>query len=169
MLDSRLVTDDPERKDERSGQQRETRNPAKEAIQAVVVRVVITLLCGVGLYSSLFMLAKSRKAERGELREPSVVQSPRARLYAGIPNALLGSLFYPAVGLAIWWVRRPAGMLVLLVALLFAAITSLVLAYSLLFVTRRECPYCWTAHAVNWSLLLLSCWLFLPNVLSRGI
>jgi uncharacterized membrane protein len=126
----------------------------------MVVRAVITLLCGVGLYASLFMLAKSRKAERGELLEPSVVELPRARLYGGVQNSLLGSLYYPAFGLAIWWVRSPIGMVVLLVVVLLAAITSVVLGYSLLFVTRRECSYCWTGHIVNLTLLVLYCWLF---------
>ena len=32
-------------------------------------KAIITLLCGVGLYASLFMLAKTRRAERGELTE----------------------------------------------------------------------------------------------------
>jgi uncharacterized membrane protein len=29
---------------------------------------------------------------------------------------------------------------------------SAVLAYSLLFVTRMPCTYCWTSHAINWTL-----------------
>jgi uncharacterized membrane protein len=37
----------------------------------------------------------------------------------------------------------------------FAAITSAVLAYSLLFITKLPCPYCWTAHAVNWMMLVM--------------
>ena len=125
----------------------------------MIVRSVITLLCGVGLYVSLFMLSKSRRAERGNLRGPSVVKTPRARLY-GVQNSLLGVVYYPALAVAIWWVRAPVARLIVLAAVLFAAATSAVLAYSLLFITRRECPYCWTAHAVNWSLFLLFCWLF---------
>ena len=117
----------------------------------MVVRAVITLLCGVGLYTSLFMLRKSRRAARGEIRGPSVVKTPRAHLF-GVPNSLLGTIYYPGAG------RRRSGSctaparaaVVLLRRSLFAAATSVVLAYSLLFVTRRECPYCWTSHAVNW-------------------
>ncbi len=120
----------------------------------MVVRGLITLLCGVGLYTSLFMLARSRRAARGELRGPSVVKTPREHLY-GVPNAFLGTIYYPALAAAIWLARPPAALLVVLAAVLFAAVTSAVLAYSLLFVTRRECPYCWTAHAVNWALLAL--------------
>jgi uncharacterized membrane protein len=124
----------------------------------MLVRGVITVLSGVGLYTSLFMLAKSRRAARGEVPGPSVVKTPRAHLY-GLPNSLLGTIYYPALTIAIWLVHGRVAPLVVLAAVLFAAVTSLVLAYSLLFVTRRQCPYCWTAHAVNWSILLLYAWL----------
>jgi len=133
------------------------------------VPAVITLLCGVGLYASLFMLVKTRRARRGELQEPSVVQTPRAALYGGVPNALLGALYYVTLGLAVWWVRVMPAALFVLGAALFAAVTSVALAYSLLFVTRRSCPYCWAGHLVNWALLALCAWLFLPGILSRAI
>jgi uncharacterized membrane protein len=120
----------------------------------MIVRVVITVLCGVGLYTSLFMLRKSIRAARGEIRGPSVVKSPRAHLF-GVPNSLLGSLYYPAVAVTVWLVRSPLAAVVLLLVVLAAAATSVVLAYSLLFITRRECPFCWTSHAVNWALLVL--------------
>ncbi len=134
----------------------------------MVIEAVITLLCGVGLYASLFMLNKSRRAARGEVQGPSVVKTPRAHLF-GVPNSLLGSLYYPALAIAIWLVHGRVAEVVVLAAVVFAAATSIVLGYSLLFVTRRECPYCWTSHAVNWCLLLLCGWLFLPNILNRGI
>lgn len=121
----------------------------------MVVETLITILCGVGLYASLFMLGKARQAARGELREPSVVQTPRARLYGGIPNALLGACYYPALAATSWFPlpRGVAGIVFAIVA--FAGVTSVGLAYSLLFVTRRPCPYCWLSHAINWSLVLL--------------
>jgi len=125
----------------------------------------MTLLCGVGLYASLFMLAKTRRAERGELTEESVVQTPRARLYGGASNALLGALYYPAVGVGVWFVRTPWTAAVLAAAIAFAALTSAVLAYSLLFVTRRPCVYCWTGHAVNWTLAAVYGWLLSAGVL----
>ena len=162
------MANDQIRQQERGDEQRKRRSPMKEAIQAMVVKGVITLLCGVGLYVSLFMLNKSRRAARGEIEGPSVVKTPRAHLF-GVPNSLVGTLYYPAVGIAVWFARGAAGELVLLAAMAAAAATSLYLAYSLLFVTRRECPYCWTSHAVNWALLLLGCWLFLPNVLNPGV
>lgn len=131
-----------------------------------ILEVAITLLCGVGLYASLFMLAKGRRAERGLLAEPSVVQTARARLYGGVPNAALGAAYYLALAAAVWLVRSPAGAAVVLAAVAFAAITSVVLAYSLLFITKRPCPFCWTSHAINWLLAVLTPCLFKTIILS---
>jgi uncharacterized membrane protein len=98
------------------------------------------------------MLRKTQADERGRLTEASVVQSPRARLFGGVSNALIGVCYYPALAIGIWLLPWPAS-LVLLAASAAAAITSLRLAYSLLFETRMPCPYCWTSHVVNWALL----------------
>jgi uncharacterized membrane protein len=121
----------------------------------MAVEAVITMLCGVGLYASLFMLGKARRAALGELEEPSVVQTPRARLFGGVSNALVGTLYYPALA-AVTWVPPPKVLALAVLAIVcFAAATSAVLAYSLLFVTRRPCAYCWTSHAINWLLVAL--------------
>jgi uncharacterized membrane protein len=162
------MANNPKRECERRHQERERGALSNEAIQAMIVRAVITVLCGVGLYTSLFMLNKSRRAQRGEVPGPSVVKTPRAHLY-GVPNSLLGALYYPALALAVWFVHGRIGTMLALAAALFAAVTSIVLAYSLRVVTRRQCPYCWTAHAVNWSLLLLCAWIFVRDILSPGI
>lgn len=119
----------------------------------MAIRLLITVLCGVGLYTSLFMLAKTRRAERGLLGEPSVVQTPRARLFGNIPNAAFGALYYPLLAIGVWVAHSPLVWTAVLAAAAFAAIVSAVLAYSLLFVTRMPCPYCWTSHAINWILL----------------
>jgi len=100
------------------------------------------------------MLRKAVIAGRGELTERSVVQTPRARLFGGVPNALLGTLYYPAVAVAIWVAHGRLGLLLLLVPVFAAALTSVILAYSLLFVTRMPCVYCWSSHAINWLLAL---------------
>jgi uncharacterized membrane protein len=120
----------------------------------MALRAIITVLCGVGLYASLFMLRKGGAAARGELTERSVVQTPRARLFAGVPNALLGAVYYPALAIAIWFATSRLVLTLLLVPVLAAALTSVILAYSLLFITRMPCVYCWTSHAINWSLAL---------------
>jgi uncharacterized membrane protein len=118
-------------------------------------RGTILLLCGVGLYASTFMFGKARRAARGELDEPSVVQTPRARALGGAPNAALGLAYYALLAAATLAFGVPGVWLAALSASLFAAGFSLYLAYSLLFVTRMPCRYCWTSHAVNWLLPLL--------------
>jgi uncharacterized membrane protein len=123
------------------------------------LRAIVTILCGVGLCASVFMLRKGKAAARGELSEPSVVQTPRARLFGGIPNATLGTIYYPALGLAIWLASDRSEFLVLFVAALMAAGVSVVLAYSLLFVTKMPCMYCWTSHVINWALAVCTAFL----------
>jgi uncharacterized membrane protein len=118
------------------------------------LRVAITILCGVGLYAAIFMLNKGLRAARGELTEPSVVQTPRARVF-GPPNALFGTGYYILLAIGVWaaWAFHVPGLLlVCVVAAAAAAALSLYLAYSLLFVTRMTCPYCWTSHVANWVL-----------------
>lgn len=127
------------------------------------MRIVVTVLCGVGLYVSLFMLRKSRRAERGLLQEASVVETPRARLLGGIPNAAFGIAYYLLLGSAIWFVHQPWQAVLLLIASALAAAMSLILAYSLLYVTRMPCPYCWTSHAANALLLLCMISIFIKR------
>jgi uncharacterized membrane protein len=113
------------------------------------------LLCAAGLYASAFMYRKALLAAKGELREPSIVESPRARAIGGVPNAAFGIAFYtglavlvPALGIPlVWWGALAAAGA--------AAAFSAYLAYSLLFVTRAACPYCWTSHVANWAILAL--------------
>ena len=101
------------------------------------------------------MLRKHIRAEHGEVKGPSVVKSPRARLFAGLPNALFGVLYYCAIVVVVWAAHARIWLYLAEAAALFAAGTSVYLAYSLLYVTKRSCPYCWSAHAINWSLAIL--------------
>lgn len=125
----------------------------------LLVRTVISVLCAVGFYASVFMLRKSVRAARGALSEPSVVQTQRATLYFGMPNSLIGLLYYAALAAVSWLAHGTVLLALAVTAAAVAGGTSLYLAYSLLFVTKRSCPYCWTAHAVNWALLALVPWL----------
>jgi uncharacterized membrane protein len=113
------------------------------------------LLCGAGLYASAFMANKSWRAARGEVRGPSVVKSPRAKLFGGLPNSIVGLAYYLGPVASLGFLDRPVVWDAALAAALAAAGTSLYLAYSLLFQTRRPCPYCWASHVVNWLLLLI--------------
>jgi uncharacterized membrane protein len=113
--------------------------------------VTIWVLSGLGVYASAFMFAKARRAARGLLTEPSVVQTPAARTIAGVPNAAFGLFYYPLVSLgalAGLWIH--AARVVTFGGATLAALFSIYLAYSLLFVTKRACPFCWTGHLANW-------------------
>lgn len=125
----------------------------------LLLRAVITVLCAIGFYASVFMLRKSARAARGELAEPSVVQTERAALFFGMPNALFGLVYYAALAAVSWSTQATLPLALALAATALAALTSIYLAYSLLFVTRRNCPYCWSAHIVNWALLAAVPWL----------
>ncbi len=159
MLDVGLFGNDKPRERKRGceeGQAGQTLDDRVVQAEGDEVRVLITVLCGVGLYASLFMLAKTRRAERGELTEASVVQTPRARLLRGIPNAAFGIAYYLLLGVFVWFARAPWEMAALAIAALAAAAMSALLAYSLLFVTRMPCPYCWTSHAINGALAIVT-------------
>lgn len=117
--------------------------------------VVAIALAAIGVFVSARMEAKSRADSRGELRESSVVQTPRARLFGGLPNSVFGLAYYLCIAIAAFFQSLIWVHAFTLAAAAFAAATSVYLAYSLLFVTRRPCAYCWTGHAVNWALLLL--------------
>lgn len=125
----------------------------------MLLRAIVSFLCAVGFYASVFMLRKSIRAKHGEVKGPSVVKSPRSRLFAGLPNALFGVLYYIGVAAVTWLAHSRIWFIAAELAALFAAGTSLYLAYSLLYVTKKWCPYCWTAHAVNWSLAIVLAWL----------
>jgi uncharacterized membrane protein len=120
-----------------------------------MIRIGILLLCAVGLYASAFMYRKSLRAARGALWEPSVVESPRARAAGGVPNAAIGLLYYAALAVSAAFLSVPLVWAAALAASLLAAAFSLYLGYSLLFVTRMPCIYCWTSHAINVALPIL--------------
>lgn len=124
----------------------------------LLVRAIITVLCAIGFYASVFMLRKSMRAAQGRLTEPSVVQTERAALF-GTPNSVIGLLYYAALAVVTWTSRSPIVLGLAIAASAAAACVSAYLAYSLLFVTRRSCLYCWTAHGVNWALLCAVPWL----------
>jgi uncharacterized membrane protein len=116
--------------------------------------LAIAVLAAVGIYVSAFMLFKQRRGERGGLSEPSVVMTARART-AGVSNALVGLLFYVGMLILTPLLSHPLAWVLAVAAALLASALSVYLAYSLLFVTRMPCAYCWTGHVVNWLLLAL--------------
>jgi uncharacterized membrane protein len=121
----------------------------------MIIRVTMLVLCGIGLYASAFMARKAGRAARGELTEPSVVATPRARAVGGVSNAAIGLAYYAALAATVPFLQFPLVWDGATLAALAAAAFSGYLAYSLLFVTRMPCVYCWTSHAVNWLLVVL--------------
>jgi len=109
-----------------------------------------------GLYVAQHMYRKSLRAQKGELDEPSVVDRPAARSLFGIPNATLGIAYYGLQLSALALEDLPAIRRGTLAASTLALAQSMYLMYSLLFVTRMPCPYCWTGHAVNVLLFALA-------------
>jgi uncharacterized membrane protein len=87
----------------------------------------------------------------------AVVQAPYARVF-GLPNSLLGLVFYVAVA---GWVLTGgiAGARWLAWALVAANAVAVTLGFYLIYALRRilhtDCPLCYTAHAINAALLVL--------------
>lgn len=101
------------------------------------------------------MYAKAVRYERGAIDTPSVVQSPRARVLGGVPNASVGLIYYGAMLVVAWGIRIPLIWLGAVIATSAAALLSVYLAYSLLFITKQRCTFCWTGHVLNWAILAL--------------
>jgi len=124
-------------------------------LTGIAFSVCIDALCLIGLYGAVYMQGKANRYARGEVAEPSVVQQPRARVFGGVANSSFGIAYYALLLIAAWFLNTPLVYDAALVAALLAAALSAYLAYSLLFITRMPCPFCWTGHAVNWMLLVL--------------
>jgi uncharacterized membrane protein len=99
------------------------------------------------------MHGKAEQDRRGGLRESSVVQTPRARLFGGVDNALIGLAYYPAVAIAIFFFSVPAVRFAALIAAAAATAVTLFLLYSLLFITKMKCSNCMIAHACNIAIM----------------
>ncbi|GAC1504544.1 MAG: hypothetical protein NVS1B14_10370 [Vulcanimicrobiaceae bacterium] len=54
------------------------------------LKIILSALCALGLYASVFMFRKAALNRLGRLSERSVVQRPAAEVVPGVPNALLG-------------------------------------------------------------------------------
>ena len=118
------------------------------------LRALVIACCAIGLWVSVRMHEKSNADRRGELREASVVQTPRARLFGGVDNALIGMIYYVAVAIASLFFSAEPVRIATLVAAACAAAVSVYLMYSLLFVTKMKCTNCWIGHVINLLLVV---------------
>jgi uncharacterized membrane protein len=119
-------------------------------------RLAAGLVAGTGVYVAQYMYRKSRRAQKGELDEPSVVERPAARSLFGVPTAAFGLAYYGFRLCALPFDGSKAVRRGVLTASALALAQSLYLMYSLLFVTRMPCTYCWTGHALNALLFALA-------------
>ena len=119
------------------------------------MRFAVLALCAVGLYVSIYMQRKAMDSRNGTLTEASVVQTARARVVGGVPNSLIGICYYLTLAIVSFGLSTPAVYFPALIAVSLAAAMSVYLAYSLLFVTKMPCAYCWTGHVVIWALLVV--------------
>ncbi len=123
--------------------------------------MLTTLLAILGMLISLLARRKQTTSNIEDNCDSAncdtVLRTPQAALFAGLPNTVLGIAWYSA--LLLW---SAAGILISLphwldtIMILCAAVAagvSVYLAGSLLFVLRQSCPLCYAAHAVNAAVL----------------
>jgi uncharacterized membrane protein len=120
-----------------------------------MLHLALLLCCCIGFGASIFMHRKAAADKAGQLTEASVVQTPRARLFGGVDNAAIGLIYYPAVLIGSFFLGNPIMLIAVFVAASLAALVSLYLAYSLLYITRMSCPLCMTSHVVNLVLVAI--------------
>lgn len=86
----------------------------------------------------------------------SIVFTPRARVF-GLPNSILGQVFYLALMAGVWsnFALTPPVYYLLVCASLLTVLLGLFLTYSLLFLTRVPCKLCFTSHAINLIIFIL--------------
>ncbi len=92
----------------------------------------------------------------GETTCASIVFTPRARVF-GLPNSLLGQVFYLALIAAVvgdFLFTKPLVYFYLLASLV-TVFLGMYLSYSLLFITRVPCKLCFTSHAINLAIFIL--------------
>jgi uncharacterized membrane protein len=92
----------------------------------------------------------------GEQTCASIVFTPRARVF-GLPNSLLGQVFYLALMAAVvgdFLFAKPF-VYVYLLASLLTVLLGMYLSYSLLFMTRVPCKLCFTSHGINLVIFIL--------------
>lgn len=118
-------------------------------------KLAIAVACGAGLYVANHMQRKVRRAEAGDLDEPSIVERPAARAAFGVSNAAFGLAYYGAMLVAVPFGDARPVKRAMLAGSSPALAMSLYLAYSLLLRTRQPCPYCWSAHGLNALLFAL--------------
>ena len=133
-----------------------------------IVSLLLTLCSVIGFLISTYFTAVSyrwirpdsswipRFCHMGEQTCSRLIFTPRARVF-GVPNSVLGQVFYTAVLLAVFTqvlFVEPLFSLLLSASLVTVALGAY-LTYSLLFLTRVACRLCFASHAINLVIFLL--------------
>ena len=91
----------------------------------------------------------------GERTCATIVFTPRARVF-GLPNSVLGQVFYAALVIGVLTGQFEGGPLNLyLLASLVTVVLGAYLTYSLLFLTRVPCKLCFTSHFINLVIFIM--------------
>ena len=85
----------------------------------------------------------------------AVVFARQARVF-GVPNSLLGQVFYAAVAVAagVGGLEHAVARVALTAASGGTVLLGLYLTWSLVVVLRVHCPLCYTAHVINLALFV---------------
>ena len=132
-----------------------------------MIDFVIVLLSLIGFLISSYFTAVSYRWIRpdekwipafcrlGERTCVTIVFTPRARVF-GLPNSVLGQVFYAALVIGALTGRFEGGPLTLyLLASLVTVVLGAYLTYSLLFLTRVPCKLCFTSHFINLVIFIM--------------
>ena len=92
----------------------------------------------------------------GERTCASIVFTPGARVL-GLPNSVLGQLFYAAllVGVPLGLLDQPLLLALYRAGSLATVALAVYLSYTLLFVMRVPCPLCFASHGINTVIFVL--------------
>ena len=92
----------------------------------------------------------------GERTCASIVFTPRARVF-GLPNSVLGQVFYAALlaGAALGLLDQPLLLGLYRAGSVVTVALAVYLSYALLFVMRVPCPLCFVSHGINTVIFVL--------------
>ena len=139
---------------------------------------IVIALAAVGLYiAAYFTLVYYGVLEasttlmprvcRLEKRTCQTVLSTRFARVFGVPNSLLGVVYYTVVIVLVstGWINASRGVflggvgfdpgIVVVIVAWFTVLLGTILAYSLFFIIKIPCPLCLAAHTINLALAVL--------------
>ena len=132
-----------------------------------MIEFVIVFLSIIGFLISSYFTAVSYRWIRpdekwipafcrlGERTCATIVFTPRARVF-GLPNSVLGQVFYAALVIGALTGLFECGVLNLyLLASVVTVLLGMYLTYSLLFLTRVPCKLCFTSHFINLVIFIM--------------